>query len=123
MPRYCSGAYEEITEFVSHVYLSISLSLCAPPQVLSEAVRSLGVSFHASGTMVCIEGPRFSSRAESLMFRQWGADVINMTTVPEVVLAKEAGLCYAAVAMATDYDCWKQHEEAVRTLCKVPVLI
>ncbi|KAK2852192.1 hypothetical protein Q7C36_007393 [Tachysurus vachellii] len=82
-------------------------------EVLSEAARSLGVSFHVSGTMVCIEGPRFSSRAESLMFRQWGADVINMTTVPEVVLAKEAGLCYAAVAMATDYDCWKQHEEAV----------
>ncbi|KAK3554602.1 hypothetical protein QTP70_027882 [Hemibagrus guttatus] len=82
-------------------------------EVVSEAARSLGVSFHASGTMVCIEGPRFSSRAESLMFRQWGADVINMTTVPEVVLAKEAGLCYAAVAMATDYDCWKQHEEAV----------
>lgn len=47
------------------------------------------------------------------MFRQWGADVINMTTVPEVVLAKEAGLCYASIAMATDYDCWKEHEEAV----------
>ncbi|KAF3852567.1 hypothetical protein F7725_005922 [Dissostichus mawsoni] len=59
------------------------------------------------------EGPRFSSRAESLMFRQWGADVINMSTVPEVVLAKEAGLCYASIAMATDYDCWKEHEEAV----------
>ncbi|MEQ2183876.1 hypothetical protein GOODEAATRI_002419 [Goodea atripinnis] len=64
------------------------------------------------GTMLTIEGPRFSSRAESLMFRQWGADVINMTTVPEVVLAKEAGLCYASIAMATDYDCWKEHEEA-----------
>lgn len=63
--------------------------------------------------MLTIEGPRFSSRAESLMFRQWGADVINMTTVPEVVLAKEAGLCYASIAMATDYDCWKEHEEAV----------
>lgn len=47
------------------------------------------------------------------MFRRWGADVINMTTVPEVVLAKEAGLCYASIAMATDYDCWKEHEEAV----------
>lgn len=50
------------------------------------------------------------------MFRQWGADVINMTTVPEVVLAKEAGLCYASIAMATDYDCWKEHEEAVSDL-------
>ena len=63
--------------------------------------------------MITIEGPRFSSRAESFMFRTWGADVINMTTVPEVVLAKEAGLCYASIAMATDYDCWKEHEEAV----------
>lgn len=84
-----------------------------PLQVLLEVARGLGVKCHARGTMLSIEGPRFSSRAESLMFRQWGADVINMTTVPEVVLAKEAGLCYASIAMATDYDCWKEHEEAV----------
>lgn len=83
------------------------------PQVLLEVARSLGVKCHTRGTMLSIEGPRFSSRAESLMFRQWGADVINMTTAPEVVLAKEAGLCYASIAMATDYDCWKEHEEAV----------
>uniref|UniRef100_A0A3P9NGK1 S-methyl-5'-thioadenosine phosphorylase n=1 Tax=Poecilia reticulata TaxID=8081 RepID=A0A3P9NGK1_POERE len=82
-------------------------------EVLVEVARSLGVKCHMRGTMLTIEGPRFSSRAESLMFRQWGADVINMTTVPEVVLAKEAGLCYASIAMATDYDCWKEHEEAV----------
>ena len=82
-------------------------------QVLLEVARTLGVKCHPRGTMITIEGPRFSSRAESLMFRQWGADVINMTTVPEVVLAKEAGLCYASIAMATDYDCWKEHEEAV----------
>lgn len=63
--------------------------------------------------MITIEGPRFSSRAESLTFQTWGADVINMTTVPEVVLAKEAGICYASIAMATDYDCWKEHEEVV----------
>lgn len=63
--------------------------------------------------MITIEGPRFSSRAESVMFQTWGADVINMTTVPEVILAKEAGICYASIAMATDYDCWKEHEEVV----------
>uniref|UniRef100_G1NA62 Nucleoside phosphorylase domain-containing protein n=1 Tax=Meleagris gallopavo TaxID=9103 RepID=G1NA62_MELGA len=63
--------------------------------------------------MITIEGPRFNSRAESLMFRSWGADVINMTTVPEVILAKEAGMSYASIAMATDYDCWKEHEERV----------
>lgn len=93
-----------------------SLKLCVPVQVLVEVARSLGIKCHVRGTMLAVEGPRFSSRAESLMFRQWGADVINMTTVPEVVLAKEAGLCYASIAMATDYDCWKEHEEAVSDL-------
>lgn len=63
--------------------------------------------------MITVEGPRFSSRAESHMFRSWGGEVINMTTVPEVALARELGLCYAAVAMATDYDCWKKGEEPV----------
>lgn len=82
-------------------------------QVLIETAKKLGLQCHSKGTMITIEGPRFSSRAESLMFRSWGADVINMTTVPEVILAKEAGMSYASIAMATDYDCWKEHEEAV----------
>ncbi|XP_058421883.1 S-methyl-5'-thioadenosine phosphorylase isoform X2 [Diceros bicornis minor] len=82
-------------------------------EVLIETAKRLGLRCHSKGTMVTIEGPRFSSRAESFMFRAWGADVINMTTVPEVVLAKEAGICYASIALATDYDCWKEHEEAV----------
>lgn len=68
---------------------------------------------HDKGTAVTIEGPRFSSRSESLMLRQFGGDLVNMTTVPEVVLAKEAGICYAAVAMATDYDCWRPGGEHV----------
>lgn len=66
-----------------------------------------GIPVHDRGTVVTIEGPRFSSKAESIMFKQWGCDLVNMTTVPEVVLAKEAGLCYAAIAIATDYDCWR----------------
>ncbi|TFK10363.1 lamin-B receptor [Platysternon megacephalum] len=82
-------------------------------EVLMEIAKKHGIKCHSKGTMITIEGPRFSSRAESLMFRNWGADVINMTTVPEVVLAREAGICYASIAMATDYDCWKEHEEAV----------
>ncbi|XP_018428941.1 PREDICTED: S-methyl-5'-thioadenosine phosphorylase [Nanorana parkeri] len=82
-------------------------------EVIEEGARKLGIKCHTKGTVITIEGPRFSSKAESNMFRLWGADVINMTTVPEVVLAKEAGICYASVAMATDYDCWKEHEEAV----------
>ena len=63
--------------------------------------------------MLTIEGPRFSSRAESIMFRAWGADVLNMTTCPEVVLAKELGISYAAIAMVTDYDCWRDDTQAV----------
>lgn len=61
--------------------------------------------------MVVIEGPRFSSKAESKMYRQWGGELINMTALPEVVLAKEAKICYASIAMATDYDCWRDTEE------------
>ena len=68
---------------------------------------------HESGTNVVIEGPRFSSKAESKMFQLWGGDIINMTAVPEVVLANEAGLCYAAIAMVTDYDCWRDDHEPV----------
>jgi len=80
--------------------------------LISEANKTK-LKFHEKGTMVTIEGPRFSTRAESHMFRSWKADVINMTSVPEVVLAREAGLCYAAVAMSTDFDSWHESEEAV----------
>jgi len=78
-----------------------------------ERATALGIAHHPTGTMVTIEGPRFSTRAESHLFRSWGCHVINMTTVPEVTLAREAGLCYASVAMSTDYDCWHESEEHV----------
>lgn len=81
--------------------------------ILIKTAAELNLDSHISGTVVTIEGPRFSTKAESHMFRAWGADVINMSTVPEVVLAREAGICYAAVAMSTDYDCWKEDEEPV----------
>lgn len=63
--------------------------------------------------MVVIEGPRFSSKAESRMFKMWGGDIIGMTAVPEVVLANEAGLCYASISMVTDYDCWRDDHAPV----------
>ncbi|THB63748.1 MAG: S-methyl-5'-thioadenosine phosphorylase [Desulfovibrio sp.] len=75
--------------------------------------KELGFTSHDKGTVVTIEGPRFSTRAESHMFRGWGADVINMSIAPECALANEAGIPYAAVAMSTDYDCWKTDEEPV----------
>lgn len=75
--------------------------------------EELNLKFHPVGTVITIEGPRFSTRAESKMFRAWGADVINMTIATEAALTKEAGVPYAAVAMSTDYDCWKEDEPPV----------
>ena len=80
---------------------------------LIEKAAELQLSFHKKGTVITIEGPRFSTRAESNMFRIWGADVINMSTAPECILANELGIPYAAVALSTDYDCWKTDEEPV----------
>jgi 5'-methylthioadenosine phosphorylase len=81
--------------------------------LLVRKAKGLKLRHHAKGTVVTIEGPRFSTRAESHMYRALGADIINMSTVPEAPLAREAGLCYAAVAMSTDYDCWKDDEAHV----------
>jgi 5'-methylthioadenosine phosphorylase len=75
--------------------------------------RNIGISIHDKGTMITIEGPRFSTRAESKMFRMWGADIINMSVAPEVILANEIGIPYAVIAMSTDYDCWKEDEVPV----------
>jgi 5'-methylthioadenosine phosphorylase len=81
--------------------------------LLNETCKSLGIAYHETGTVVTIEGSRFSTRAESNMFRMWGADVINMSVAPECLLANETGLPYAAIAMSTDYDCWKTDEAPV----------
>lgn len=82
-------------------------------KILIETAKELNLKFHEKGTVITIEGPRFSTRAESEMFRIWGADVINMSIAPETILANEAGMPYAAVAMSTDYDCWKDDEAPV----------
>jgi 5'-methylthioadenosine phosphorylase len=82
-------------------------------KVLYTTSTELDNPTHNHGTVVTIEGPRFSTRAESHMFRAWGADIINMSTAPEAMLANEAEIPYAAVAMSTDYDCWKEDEEPV----------
>jgi 5'-methylthioadenosine phosphorylase len=79
---------------------------------IESAVR-LNLNCHKTGTVITIEGPRFSTRAESNMFRLWGADVINMSVAPECILANELAIPYAAVALSTDYDCWKTDEEPV----------
>ncbi|XP_021344618.1 S-methyl-5'-thioadenosine phosphorylase-like, partial [Mizuhopecten yessoensis] len=81
--------------------------------LLYNCAKELSIGCHKGGTMLTIEGPRFSSKAESKLFHSWGAHCINMTTVPEVVLAKEAGLCYASMALVTDYDSWRDNTESV----------
>lgn len=78
--------------------------------VAAEQVKTVT---HADGTYVCMEGPQFSTRAESLMHRQWGGDLIGMTAMPEAKLAREAQMCYALVALASDYDCWREHDPSV----------
>ncbi len=82
-------------------------------ELLNTTCDELGLAHHKSGTVITIEGPRFSTKAESNMFRIWGGDVINMSIAPEAALANEAGIPYAAVAMSTDYDCWKKDEKPV----------
>ena len=82
-------------------------------QTLYAAAKELGYATHYGGTVITIEGPRFSTKAESKMFRLWGGDVINMSVATEAMLANEAGIPYAVVAMSTDYDCWKEDEEPV----------
>lgn len=77
---------------------------------LMTAAEKVDAVTHADGTYVCMEGPQFSTRAESLMHRIWGGDLIGMTALPEAKLAREAQICYALVALASDYDCWKEHD-------------
>ena len=78
-----------------------------------KSCRELGYLSRETGTAVTIQGPRFSTRAESQLFRSWGCHVVNMTTVPEVVLAKEIGISYASIALVTDYDCWRENHGVV----------
>jgi len=82
-------------------------------ELCSLSAQRMKIPFHKNKTVITIEGPRFSTRAESHMFRSWNADVINMSTVPEVNLAREKKIHYATIAMSTDYDCWREGEESV----------
>ena len=82
-------------------------------EVLEGAARTVGSTVHQGGVYLCIEGPQFSTKGESRLYRQWGVSVIGMTNLPEAKLAREAELCYATVALATDYDCWHETVEVV----------
>lgn len=80
---------------------------------LAGAAQTVGARSHGGGTYICIEGPQFSTKSESRLYRTWGVDVIGMTNMPEAKLAREAELCYATLALVTDYDCWHETEECV----------
>jgi 5'-methylthioadenosine phosphorylase len=91
-------------------------------EALHAAAQGLGLPAVRGGTYVVMEGPQFSTRAESELYRSWGASVIGMTNMPEAKLAREAEMCYATVAMVTDYDCWHPHHDAVTVESVVRVL-
>ncbi len=90
--------------------------------VLHQAAVEVGATVHRGGTYVCIEGPNFSTRAESNVFRSWGVDVIGMTNLPEARLAREAEICYGTVALATDYDCWHQEHDDVSVEAVIAII-
>jgi 5'-methylthioadenosine phosphorylase len=88
--------------------------ICGPLAAhVYDAAKAAGARVHKGGTYVVIDGPMFSTRAESRVYRSWGADVIGMTNLPEAKLAREAEICYATIALSTDYDCWHETEEDV----------
>ncbi len=106
---------------VAHV--SLADPFCpALSRAAAEAAAGAGMSVHGGGTYLAIEGPQFSTRAESHLYRSWGADVIGMTASPELRLAREAEICYAVLATVTDYDCWRAEEAAVSAAMIVETL-
>jgi 5'-methylthioadenosine phosphorylase len=108
-------------EVVAHV--AFADPVCRPlADALAEAARSTGATVHRGGTYLVIEGPAFSTRAESRIYRSWGVDVIGMTNLPEAKLAREAEICYATLALSTDYDCWHESEEDVSVEAVLKIL-
>ncbi len=95
-------------------HISLAEPLC--PQLrhtILDSCKVESLAFHDGGTYIVIEGPQFSTKAESFLYREWGSDIIGMTALPEAKLAREAELCYGTIALVTDYDCWHEEEQAV----------
>ncbi|MDR0460116.1 MAG: S-methyl-5'-thioadenosine phosphorylase [Nitrososphaerota archaeon] len=101
-------------------HIGIAEPMCSElRKVAINITKELGIKTHETGTYVCIEGPRFSTKAESKMYRSWGADIVGMTLVPECVLAREAELCYTSISTVTDYDVWKDHPVCIDDIVTV----
>jgi 5'-methylthioadenosine phosphorylase len=100
-------------------HISVAEPMCPElRQTLIKAANDMNINTHHTGTYVCIEGPRFSTKAESRLFRTWGADIVGMTLVPECVLAREAEICYCSIATVTDYDVWRDQPVTVNEVLK-----
>lgn len=113
------------TFFGSGVVAHVSLAdpVCGSlSDTLADVAKAGGGHVHPDGVYLCIEGPQFSTRAESALWRSWGADVVGMTNLPEARLAREAELCYATLALPTDYDCWRTRSEEVRVADVISIL-
>jgi 5'-methylthioadenosine phosphorylase len=94
------------------VHCEMSEPVCGRVRkLLCDAAKTIDIKTHSSGTYICMEGPQFSTRAESLTHRKWGGDLIGMTAMPEAKLAREAQICYALIALPSDYDCWRPHKK------------
>ncbi|MFQ5507529.1 MAG: S-methyl-5'-thioadenosine phosphorylase [Planctomycetota bacterium] len=106
---------------VAHVHFADPVC-AALAGIAHEAASLAGATVHRGGTYLCMEGPQFSTRAESRLYRSWGVEVIGMTNLQEAKLAREAGICYSTIALATDYDCWHQSEEDVSVEAVLEVL-
>lgn len=104
--------------FVAHVSVAEPVEKQLQ-KMMVDACKEVGVKYGDGGSYICIEGPQFSSKAESHIYRSFGASVIGMTNVPESYLAKEAGMAYATIAMVTDYDCWKEEHCTLEEIMKV----
>lgn len=106
---------------VAHV--SVADPVCPDlATVIYKSAAGVGAKVHKGGVYLCIEGPQFSTRGESLIYRKWGVDVIGMTNVTEAKLAREAEICYSTIALVTDYDCWHQEEADVTTDAIIEIL-
>lgn len=100
-------------------HISVADPVCPEmKRIAAESTKKCGLKFRGSGTYVCIQGPRFSTRAESRLYRNWGAHVIGMTMVPECVLAREAEICYLSLATVTDYDTFKENSVDIKAILK-----
>ncbi len=136
--RYAPGSFVIVDQFIDRTFareksffgdglvahVSMAHPVCSRlAGHLEEAARAAGVSAHHGGTYLAMEGPQFSSLAESELYRQWGAEVIGMTNMPEAKLAREAEICYATVAMVTDYDCWHPEHDNVTVESVIRVLL